>query len=381
MFKQEKTQNNQSIIKEAISNYPKAFSGMSIWLINFLLLIIISCALGFLSTYTFFITIPLILAPFFFAIQQVGNTLRLKGVFDNSTFKRYFKLYFTPAFFGSYRLLRSALFSLLIAIVGTAIFGGMYFGIGVANGLDFNTAFNNIYQAYVANDLSALNSALSAEPIVSYIAWTSVFESCLFAFSFWMHLMRYSTLTYLRSSMIGNDPKFILFYYRVSVRSKKAKGYNKDYILSMLPIIALALIGLGLGIFVGYKLTNIEVLATFFENSSYFYAPSFIALTGILFMAIIIVLLMPYYFDCIYLLMNKYFTKFQEGYIEATKDELQKAIKHLDKYPPEERKQIQQAIEQLQKFEEEKENKPVENDLNASPKTEEDKDKKEDPKD
>ncbi len=377
MLKKENNQQKPSIIKQAIANYPKEFSGMGIWLINFLFLIIISCALGFLSTYTFFITIPFVLVPFFFALQQVGNSIRLKNSFDNSNFKKCFKLYFSPVFFGSFRLLRSTLFSLLIAIVGTMVFGGAYYGIGSVNGLDFNSAFNSLYQAYSAYDVAALNDVLASEPLVSYIAWTSIFESCLFAFSFWMHLMRYSTLTYLRSSMAGNDPKFVMMFYRVSVRSKKIKGYNKDYVLSMLPIIVLALVGLGLGIFAGYEICNIEAIETFFNNSSYFYSPSFIALCGILAMAVVIVILMPYYFDCIYYLMDRYFNKFHEGYIEATKDELQKALKHLEKYPPEERKQIQTAIEQLKQLEEEKEKTAKENILDPSEKTNE----KEDPKD
>lgn len=351
MSKTEKTQNNQSIVKQAIKNYPKAFSGMSIWLINFLLLTIICCALGLLSTYTFFITIPFALVPFFFALQQVGNCLRLNRPFENSSFKKYFKLYFSPAFFGSYRLLRSALFSLLFAIVGNIIFSTSYYLIGTACGLDFNAAFNSMYEAYIARDIIEINSLLSSEPIVSFICWATVIESSVFAFSFLLHIMRYSTLTYLRSSMIGNDPKFILMFYRVSVHSKKARGYNTDYFVAMLPIIILSLIGLGLGIFIGYRITLIDSVATFFKNSSYFYAPSFISICGILLMLVVVVLLTPYYFDSIYLLMDKYFKKLHEGYIDATKEELAKASKRLDKYPPEERKQIQDAIEQIKNFE------------------------------
>ncbi len=352
MLNQEKTK--KPIIKEAIAHYPKAFSGMSLWLFNFLFILIIICALGFLSTYTFFITIPFLLIPFFFALQQTGNYIRFKNDFDNSKFKGFVKLYYSPAFFGSYRLLRSALISLLITVVSSFIFVGAYYGIGTAAGLDFNSAFDAIYKAYMAQDVSALTEAMNAEPLLSLISWTSIFESSVFAFSFWMHIMRYSTLTYFRSMTIGKgDPREGLFMYRVVLRSKKTKGYNKDYILAMLPIILFSLLGLGLGIFIGYKLTDIEKISEFFYYSSYFYAQSFVALCGILMMGIFIAFTIPYYFDCIYLIMDKYSPMFQEASMEFANEQMKNIQKNLEKYSPEEREEIEKALSELKKKQEE----------------------------
>ena len=354
MNNQEKTVNNKSIVKEALKHYPKAFSNMSLWLINFLFVVIIVCALGFLSTYSFFITIPFVMIPFFFALQQTGNYIRFKNDFDNSKFKGFMKLYFSPSFFGSYRLIRSALISLLVSILGSLIFGWIYYAIGQANGLDFYTAMKNVYEAYIALDFNAVNEALNAEPLLSMLAWTTIFESCLFAFSFWMHVMRYSTLTYFRSITMGRDPREGLMMYRVVLHSKKTKGYNKDYILSMLPLIILSLLGLALGVFIGYELTNIEQISEFFYYSQYFYAQNFIALCGVLMMGIFITFSIPYYFDCIYLLMDKYSPMFQEASMDYAQEQLKNAEQNLDKYSPEEREEIRKAMEQIKKAKEEK---------------------------
>lgn len=354
MLTQEK-KNNQSIIKSSFKRYPKTAGKMLPWLFNFFFVIIASLALGFLTPYSFFFTVPLALIPFFYALQLSNSYFHVKDDLDNSRFKAYLKSYFSPLGFGCYRIIRSALFSLLISLICVFAFSVAYLEIAMATGTDMNSVLNSLVEAYQKNDVDTLQSIMKSEPLLTYSTWVSVVDTGTFIISFLLHIFRYGILSYFRFSLPGADARSVNALYKATLRSIRTKGYNKDYFLCMWPILLVVLVGFSLGIYIGFVITNIPTVSYFFANNPYFASYQLITLCGTFMMFLFITIALPYYFDAIYALYEKYELAFGEAAFDfATKTVNQ--LKQAEQLSKEEREEIEKSLDEIKKKREELEN-------------------------
>lgn len=349
----------ESILKTAFKEYPKTLKKLLPWLINFLFVVVAALALAFLSPLSLFLSVPLAIIPFFFAIQLSDSYVHIKNDLDNKRFGAYLKSYFSPVSFGCYRIVRSALFSLLISIGAAFVFGFLYIEISILNGVDMNGVLNEFMELYQANDIDGLNALLNSEPLLSMITWTGVIESISFALSFLFHLYRYGILSYFHFSLQGADARSVNAFYKASLRSTRTRGYNKDYFSIIWPMLLLSVISLGLGTYFGYLLTTIESVSEFFNNNAYFQSSQLISLTGILTMFLFVIFFLPYYFDSMILLYQKYELSFGQAALEYAQEAINQ-LKQTEQFSKEEREEIEKNLENLKKQQEDLANKEKE---------------------
>lgn len=322
------------------------------WLFNFFFVFIAALALGFLTPYSFFFSIPLAIIPFFYALQLSNSYFHIKDDLDNNRFKSYLRSYFSPLGFGSYRIIRSALFSLLISLVCVFIFSFSYIEIANAVGVDMNSVMNSLFEAYQKNDVEALQAVMKSDAFVTYSTWVSVVDAGVFTISFVLHIFRYGVLSYFRFSLPGADARSVNALYRATLHSIKTKGYNKDYFLCLWPLMLMTILTFSLGTYFGFLLVKSEPIAEFFENNQYFSSYQLITLSGTFVMGLFLAISLPYYFDSIYSLYEKY----EVAFGEAAFDFATKAVNELrqaEKLSKEEREEIEKSLDEIKKKQEE----------------------------
>ena len=350
---------NESILATSFKEYPKTLKKLLPWLINFIFVVIAVLALSFLTPFSLFFTIPLAVIPFFFALQVSDSYIHLKDDLDNKRFAAYLKSYFLPVNFGCFRIVRSALFSLLISFGVAFLFGFAYVEISLLNGMDLNAILNTFLEAYQAGDIEGMNAILNSEPMLSLMTWTGVVESVSFALSFLFHIYRYGVLAYFHFSIQGVDARTVNAFYKAALRSTRTKGYNKDYFSVIWPMLLLSVLSLGLGIYFGYLLTTIESVSLFFQNNSYFQNNQLISLTAVLTMLLFVALFLPYYFDSMILLYQKYELSFGQAALEFAQETINQ-LKQTEQLSKEEREEIEKNLSSLKKQQEDLDNKEKE---------------------
>lgn len=352
MSNQEETKKEKAISLVALHNYPTALRKMAPWLVNVFFVTIIILALAFLSSYSLLITIPFVATPFFFALQLTHAYIHMKDDMDGRRFSGYVKTYFSPAGFGTYRIIRTTLFSLLFSVIGSFVFVLLYTYIGQANGLEINESLNAMMEAYRNNDSETMLSIMNSEPIASLYKWAVVFESFVFALSFLFHVLRYGVLGYFHFSMPNAGARSINMLYRKALHSAKTSGYNKDYFAAIWPVILVVALSLCLGIWLGVTLSNIESVSYFFANNSYFSETTFVMIIGMFVCSIFLLLSLPYYFEAMSMIYQKYESSFGEAAFEFANEALRQ-LKEQQKLGEEEQKQIEEALKELQKRQDE----------------------------
>lgn len=350
---------NESILMTSLKEYPKSLKKLLPWIVNFIFVVIAVLALAFLSPFSLFFSIPLAIIPFFFALQVSDSYIHLKNDLDNKRFGAYLKSYFSPVSFGCFRIVRSALFSFLISLGAAFLFGLAYIEISILNGVDMNAVLNNFLEVYQANDIDGMNAILNSEPMVSLMTWTGVIESVSFALSFLFHLYRYGVLSYFHFSLQGADARSVNAFYKAALRSTRTKGYNKDYFSVIWPMLLLSILSLGLGIYFGYLLTTIESISSFFQNNAYFQSSQLISLTAVLTMLLFVIFFLPYYFDSMILLYQKYELSFGQAALEYAQEAINQ-LKQTEQFSKEEREEIEKNLANLKKQQEDLANKEKE---------------------
>lgn len=364
MSNQEETKKEKAISLIALQNYPTALKRMAPWLLNVFFVAIIILAVAFLTPYSLYATIPLVAVPFFFALQLTHAYIHMKDDMDGRRFSSYVKSYFSPAGMGTYRIIRTALFSLLFSIIGSFIFVIIYSYVGDASGLGISEALSSIMEAYKANDGDMIIALMEEEPIATMYKWSLVFESAVFALSFLFHVLRYGILAYFHFSMPNAGAKSINMLYKRALHSAKAKGYNKDYFASVWPVILIVIVTLALGIWLGMALASTENLSYFFTNNSYFSETTFVMVVGMFICSTSLLLTLPYYFEVMSLMYQKYEKAFEESALEFANEALNQ-LREQQKFTEEEQKQIEEALKELQKKQNELENEDDSNNGNS----------------
>ncbi len=350
---------NESILVTSFKEYPKTLKKILPWIINFIFVVIAALALAFLSPFSLFFSVPLVIIPFFFALQVSVSYIHLKNDLDNRRFSAYLKSYFSPTSFGCYRIVRSALFSFLISLGAAFLFSFAYIEISILNGVDMNAILNDFLEVYQTNDFNGMNDILNSEPILSLITWMGVVESVSFALSFLFHLFRYGVLCYFHFSLQGADTRSVNAFYKAALRSTRSKGYNKDYLSLIWPMLLLSVLSLGIGICFGYLLTTIESVSSFFQNNDYFQSSQLISLTGILTMLLFVIFFLPYYFDSMILLYKKYELSFGQAALEYAQEAISQ-LKETEQFTKEEKEEIEKNLSNLKKQQDELANKEKE---------------------
>jgi hypothetical protein len=311
-----------SLWHQAWDLYRKQFGKTLPTLFNFAMIGIAVLAVAVLWPDTLFVTVPFIAIPFFFALAMSDSYLHHGEAIPGGQFYRYFGAYYQPIYFGSYRLIRNFLTAFLCAILGSVIFGFIYYEAALASDPALGGLLTEFANDYLTGDLDALDALLSGNAALgSWIFWSSLVEYGLLSLVFIHLLLRNGILPYLRAFLVGAPFRLINAVYKGAVKSVR-KAYEKDYFLTLWPLYLLMIAGYVAGSFAFLPLASAMGLTDPADVAGLLWvgglAGSFVFLLPLL----------PYYFQVMGLLIDKYrtaFSSYSMSLASRTLDELKEA--------------------------------------------------------
>ncbi len=113
-------------------------------LFNFAMICIAVFAVAVVLPASFYLTVPFIVIPFFFAFAMSDSYLHHGAEITGGQFYRYYATYFQPTFFGSYRIIRNFLFAFLLGIAGLLATAFVYYGIAYGTDASFKAIIDEL---------------------------------------------------------------------------------------------------------------------------------------------------------------------------------------------------------------------------------------------
>lgn len=282
---------------------------------NFTMILIVVLALAMWIPESLYISIPFLVVPFFFAYQMAVSYLRKGTDITNRQFFAYYGAYFGMPFTGCYRVIRNALLSFLWAMLASFAVAIFYYAIGSAVSSSFKDSLAQLSTLIQENSITEINDFLSKNTdMVYFYNAISLSESFVLFYSFFHYLASYGLNPYLRSVIVGASPRVCNAIYVGGLRMVRG-AFLKDYYSSLWLGVLLLAFGYAGG----------AGLALLFTGSS-----GVIGVCGIAGAALLISFYIPYYFNVVSLLADKYHNSFADYSIkmaQLTLDELQKAQK------------------------------------------------------
>jgi hypothetical protein len=330
-----KARDPKSLSQSALKLYRKDIKKDLAVTFTLLLVEAMVLALGYLSSFSLFLSIPLILIPFLFAIQMAISSYKGGAPLSNRVFFHFFGLYFNPSepFFGVYRVWLAFLKSLLLFFALFFAIGFTFYGVANANWPDFKAA---------ADQFASLVNTASAQEVVDYINASTpllLFQKCVLlgsfipAVYFFLHSWAVCTVNpYIRMSLVGAPARVANSIFSGGFRLIRKPFYH-DYYASIFLGIILAVLGLGsgtlLGIGLGLSAERISVLA----------------LAGL---ALFTAFYLPYFFNVIELLANRYEKDFAKYSISLAEETLSR-MKEQHQVSPEDAAKFEEELRDAKK--------------------------------
>lgn len=302
-----------------------------VWLIDFLL--------SYIGAGTVLLTLLIlgaIVVPFYFAaivcsyLEKGGRTTKAGDYFKTAG------LYYTPSFFGSFRILRSILFSFLVSLVVYFIFSffyatfSKYFDPNLVNDID------QFYVYLMSGDTEAASKFLTdSVSITTFSRMASFAMDAGFTLSFMYFLGRYTIMVFIRDAMVTPDSRIVNAAYKEALKYR-TKGYNSDFFKATWWVYLILLVFYAGGAVTGYFLLM--------ENA---YVGILMNLVGLGFMIIPLTILIPYYV----LAMDFLFIKHKEAFVKATIDLARRAfeeLKYMNQIGEEDAKKYEEALKEAE---------------------------------
>lgn len=324
----------------AFKNYRQNFLIKTASASFFGLILIICFFLAYLFPATLFLTIPFIILPFLLAFIADNSTIhprsgRISGIFI------FFPLYYTPPMFGGFRVLMGFLKSLVTYIViSTVLVAILYLTIGQYDA-SFVEILNNIKNSLNSEDLLKIIGDLQGNQ--TFILISNISEiSALFGASliFIHHIFTNSLKFYFNLIQPKPMPMKVLNYVHRFTVKRNRKMFYKDIFSSFWFVYLTFIIGYASG----------AALATLVIHLDSVSASLFSLFIGVFF----ILYLLPYVYNVLILMADKYNPKYLESIIEISKKEFEELKKQNFKRPNQDKMQSEEeykkVMEELEKM-------------------------------
>jgi hypothetical protein len=295
------------------------------------------------------VTFSFVVIPFFFAFAMSDSYLHHGTEITGRQFYRYYATYFQPTFFGSYRLIRNFFFALLISLAGALLTAVFYFGIAYSTDAAFKTAADAMLTEFAASptiDLSTLITA--AGPLYYWLLAMQIGEYGALSLAFLHLTARAGLLPYLRAIMPGGNSRMINAIYGTSMKSIRT-SYNRDYFLALWPGYLLVIAGYALGAVGSYYLVNAwgwavndNVTAQISQFSTYLWVG------GLLGAFLTLLFFIPYYFQVMGLLVDKYKAAFAASSLTLANRALSE-LKEAQRMASEQAKEVEKSLDEAKK--------------------------------
>lgn len=309
---------------EAKALFPTAF--------NFTMILIAVFALGIFFPPSLYLTIPLVVLPFFFAFQMTTAYLRKGTEMDNTQFWRFVSSYFQAPFAGCYRVIIHLLFSLLWSFLAAWLTSFLYYGVASAVNPDFVSTISSITSYVESGDVTSASNALQGSLEMTYFVNTiAAVELSVFSFAFFHQTATWGMSPFLRGAIIGGDARMCNQVYVGGIRSVR-HSFWKDYFFSLWPGLVLFVVGYvgGGAIMMLYSAEVSQWVAAGLAGASLLLLP-----------------FLPYYFHVMGYLIDKYRNAFANFAIKLAQNTLHE-LEETKKLSEEEANQLKKSIADAQ---------------------------------
>jgi hypothetical protein len=329
---EKKTPENSSIASLAWASYRNEAKALFPTAFNFTMILVAVFALGIYFPPSLYLTIPLVVLPFFFAFQMTTAYLRKGTQMDNAQFWRFVASYFQIPFAGCYRVIIHLLFALLWSFLAAWITSFAYYGIASAINPDFLSAINDLTSYIQANDTTSATNLLQNSSVMVYFVNTiAAVELSVFSVVFFHETATWGMSPFLRGAIIGGDARMCNQVYVGGIRQVRGPFW-KDYFLSLWPGVLLFLAGYvgGAAIMMLYSPDVTQWVAAGLAGASLLLLP-----------------FLPYYFHVMGYLIDKYRNAFANYAIRLAQNTLQE-LEQTKKLSEEEAAELKKSIAEAQ---------------------------------
>lgn len=284
----------------------------------------------------FVICVIYLVQPFFYSYLAMTILLH-----SNQSDKVRSSGFFKTAMLGFRRPVKDALmipssliFSILIYILGTIVFGGLIFLILYYTNGDYRNLMDGLASIQQTGSLQAVNNYLEehasmfASPFV-YIQFLASFG----AFFFFMHRAGVNSFKYVFIPFSYGIPRnFNNLLFKKLIKDNRKVFYRDYYSVSYIYIIIMVII---------YPVAYFSLYFVNMQNSSYF----ILILTSLLLTILIILPFLPILFTLYETIADHYTGKFVLMINNRFNEEIKVLVENYDKYSPEEQKEIDQVLQ------------------------------------
>lgn len=286
----------KGLMKESFSQLKEC--GVRFWppFLSFFIMLAAFLILGVYQPWTYLITAPFLILPLLFAFQTSLSTLKIKGkTISWGEFFRSFAAYFSHPFYGSYRVIRSALFALLFSIFFGYVYQNFFVLIASAYWPLFQEGISELQEAIQHIDPNEIINIVNNNQALSLFYGTAnIVRIGIFFFVFLHLLFRNMLLPHLKNSVRQLNNRGQNQIYQMTIRLLGNK-YRGAYYKHAWPLYPLMIGGFALGSYLG----------TLFL-SNYFAVAGF----GIAFSLLFILFYLPYHLE----LMDVLFAHFSNNF-------------------------------------------------------------------
>ena len=328
----------------AIAQYK--ISPLASWLIGLKTGLLISAilAIDFIIPMFCFISFPLLIVPILFGSTVEHSLLenKIPLTFRNSL--KAFSLYFRQSFFGSFSIIRSFLWSLLVFLGFETMISFVTSQVMQYTSPEFVDAMNTFYSLIEDSsfNMNDLNNVLTMNNYVLLnYACIVLFPSIYAAIIFFIYkITRYAITIYLRSSLGEVNNRFVSYVFR-NVTHNNMKKTLRSYFSLHWPLFVLLIIGLVGGTVGGFFIRQ-DVL--------------FVLTFAIVSASLLVTFYLPFYFSNQEALFTYFDNDFQKGIINITNKLLVDIQKNID-LSNEEKEELEKKISSLNNPLDDEENK------------------------
>lgn len=326
-MKQEK-----SIKKLAFSDLKSKYTNLLLPLSIFAVIFILSLMLAFVSPITLILTVPFLIIPGFFSLTAItvspANTTK-----TGSLYFLLYRNYFSPFFKSGYRVIIGFLKALLVYAIISSIASTVF---------EYTILIHDPAYTDLINQMENLESIDSIIPTILNLVETNgsfklfMFLTTTIAFfgGFYMfvhHLSINSMKMYLNLSSPTPMPSSDLNLINKMTMKKIRKGFYKEYVKALWFFPIILLIGYAGGVVLGYFLIpNLDALQC--------------SLLGVFFDFILVLFLLPYFFNVLRFIFERYRTNYIDTFIDLSMKSIEE-LKKTTTISEEKEKQIKEFLD------------------------------------
>lgn len=313
--------NPKPLWRDALAGTKKIYPSSLILIFYYTLMIALCFALGIYYSSSLVLTFPLILLPFLLSFQINESALAAGRKLDGVSFYRYYPSFFSRDFYGSYRVFRSFFLSLLFSMVVTTVVAAIYSSSRSAADPVFYSGMNEILTAVSAYDSDAITAIVNRTDlgIGDLFFLIAIVEGSSFFLMFYHLIARNGILPYLHLAMKGGQSRFVNGIYIGTTRERKTgTNYRNDYYGSLWPLYLIGVLGFAFGGYLASLAFGDFSSANLGTRNGGIVAVG-AAAGGLFFLTFFL----PYYFEVMRLLSEKYKGAFMDYSVRLAKNTLE----------------------------------------------------------